>query len=228
MLQAHEVTQLYRIALCTRLVLAIRNCEFSRIKNGFPIIRRVHRMTPIGKDQQIMGVPCKPPGADEYFEYYANYISQVPEGNLVSIAEAQIAELRDFFREVSEAQSMVLHEPYTWTFKQVVGHLIDSDRVFADRMHRFASTDFQPLNDMDQDIYVENHDYVTPTIESLVEELLLCRQANVLLLRRLKPESWDNRGVASNHSVSVRALAYMQVGHITYHLKILKRRLGKV
>ncbi len=183
-------------------------------------------MTTLSKEPVLDSVPVAPPTEDEYFEYYANYISQVPAGNLVAIAEAQIIEIRDFFRNLTEPQSVILHPPYTWTIKQVVGHLIDADRVFADRLHKFASADFQPLNGMEQDPYVENQDYVTPTLASLVEELVLCRQANILLMRRLKSGAWVHRGIASDHPISVRALAYIQVGHITYHLKILRKRLG--
>jgi hypothetical protein len=174
----------------------------------------------------VQSIPTSPPRDSEYFEYYGTYVSQVPEGNLISLAEAQIDELKLFFERVTEAQATVLHAPYTWTIKQVVGHLIDADRFFADRLHRFASRDFQPLNSMDQDIYVANLDYQSPSLASLVEELGLCRLSNVLLLRRLPPGAWDQCGIASDHPITVRALAYIQVGHITYHLKILRKRLS--
>ena len=177
-------------------------------------------------DSGVAGVPCKPPAATEYFRFYATYVQQVPEGDLVSLAEAQIAETVSLFQEVTEEQAVILHAPYTWTIKQVVGHMIDADRVFADRMHRFASADFQSLNGMDQNLYVDNHDYETPTLKALMEELILSRRANVLLMRRLRADSWDNRGIASDHEITVRALAYIQVGHITYHLNIIKKRLG--
>lgn len=144
----------------------------------------------------------------------------------MAIAQAQVIEIRDFFQKVPESQSVILHAPYKWTTKQVVGHLIDADRVFADRMHKFAAADFQPLNGMEQEPYVENQDFNTPTLSALVEELLLCREANILLMRRMKSTAWDHRGIASEKPVTVRALAYIQVGHITYHLKILRKRLG--
>jgi hypothetical protein len=182
----------------------------------------------IMNSEVIAHVPTTPPNSDEYFEYYHSYVSQVPEGNLITLAEAQIAEIEAFFRNVAEEQAVVLHAPYTWTIKQVVGHLIDTDRVFADRLHRFAAEDFQPLNGMEQNLYVESLDYQTPTLASLVEELLHCRKANVLLLRRLPVTAWDQSGVASDNPITVRALAYIQVGHITYHLKILRKRLGVV
>jgi hypothetical protein len=172
------------------------------------------------------GIPNKPPAADEYFEYYAAYVSQVPEGDLVALAEKQIDEIETFFQKVTSEQADVLHAPYTWTIKQVVGHMIDTDRVFADRLHRFACKDFQDLNGMDQDLYVASLDYSIPSLTSLVEELLLCRRANLHLLRRLPAAAWDQRGIASGHPITVRALAYIQAGHITYHLKILRKRLG--
>ncbi|HQR06877.1 MAG TPA: DinB family protein [Gemmatales bacterium] len=168
-----------------------------------------------------------PPGIDEYFEYYHNYIKQVPDGDYHSLLVGQIAELRSVLGDVNENDAMKLHSPYTWTLKQVIGHLIDGERIFADRLHRFASGDFQELPGMDQDPYIINHDYLSPTLSALLEELIHLRQANVLLLRRIKPEAWDHRGVASNHPVTVRALAYILVGHINHHLTIVRKRLDQ-
>jgi DinB superfamily len=166
------------------------------------------------------------PTTDEYFEYYATYINQVPDGDILQLAERQVSEMREFLGGISEAESMVVHPPYTWTIKQVVGHMIDAERIFADRLHRISSGDPQPQPGMDQDPYVANHDYEEPTLQVLLEELLLCRQANLLLIRRLKPTAWDVRGVASGYTFTVRALVWILVGHITHHLKIVRKRIG--
>ena len=169
----------------------------------------------------------RPPKPDEYFQYYGKYVSQVPPGDLLALAEAQVPELRQFFSSVAERDAVICHTPCTWTIRQVVGHMIDAERVFADRLHRFASGDLQPIPGIDQDVYVAGSDYETPALQSLVEELLLCRQANVLLLHRIKPEAWDHRGVASDHPVTVRALAWILVGHINHHMRIVRTRLGR-
>ncbi len=171
-------------------------------------------------------VATRAPEPDEYSEFYSTYIQLVPKGDLLELAHSQIGKLRDFFEGVSEQDASRLHAPYSWTIKQVVGHLIDAERIFGNRLHRFASGDLQALPGMDQNPYIENQDYETPSLQVLVDELLFCRQANLLLMRRLKRQAWDNRGVASDHPVTVRALAYILVGHINYHLQIVRKRLA--
>jgi hypothetical protein len=167
------------------------------------------------------------PTKDEYFEYYETYVSKVPDGKCLSMLESQIAELHDLFGSVSEAEASVLHPPYTWTLKQLVGHLIDAERIFADRLHRFSCGETQPQPGMDQDPYVTNHDYETPTLKALVDELAFCRRANRLLVQRLKPTHGDFRGTASGYTFSVRALIWILVGHIQHHLLIVRKRLGQ-
>lgn len=166
------------------------------------------------------------PERDEFFEYYLTYIRLVPDGQCSALMESQVDQLREFFLAVSEEQASIVHAPYSWTIKQVVGHLIDAERIFAERLHHIAFNDLQPLNGMDQDQYVANADYITPSLQALVSELLLCRQANLLLVHRIKSSAWDNRGVASGYEVTARALAWMMVGHIMHHQRIIERRLA--
>jgi hypothetical protein len=166
------------------------------------------------------------PDKSEYFDYYDTYVQNVPEGDLLENASTQVLELQEFFASMPEVQSNVLHAPFTWTIKQVVGHMIDTERIFANRLHRFACGDFQPESGMDQDVYVRNCNYEAPSLASLVDEWRFLRLANVLLMQRLTPSAWGNIGVASEHKVSVRALGYMLVGHVAYHMKIVRSRIA--
>lgn len=166
------------------------------------------------------------PKPDEAFEFYSTYLRLVPNGNLFEMATDQIADLVRLSQSLSEDLASMVHSPYQWTIKQVIGHMIDTERIFAGRLHRFACGDFQPLPGMDQEPYVANCDYSTPSIGDLIAELCDLRRANVRLMKRLKPDQWDHRGVASGHPVTVRALGYMMVGHITYHMQIIDKRLG--
>jgi uncharacterized damage-inducible protein DinB len=167
------------------------------------------------------------PQPDEFAEFYKNYIKKIPDGKCAALLESQIDELREFFRNVSETQATTIHASYTWTIKQVIGHLIDGERVFSDRLLRFSSGEQQPQPGFDQDFYVTQQDYETPTLSALVEELLHCRQANLLLIRRLKPSAFDLRGVASGYECTVRALVWMLVGHIAHHMNIVRQRLAQ-
>lgn len=169
----------------------------------------------------------RPPHPDEYFEYYRGYIQLVPAGGLWDLLAQQVDEVPALFAGVSDSAASVPHPPYTWTLKQVVGHLIDAERIFANRLHRFAAGDFQALPGMEQDPYIAHQDFESPPLIDLIDELVHCRQANLLLIRRTKPQAWDYRGVASGHPITVRALAYILAGHIRHHLQIVRKRLGR-
>lgn len=166
------------------------------------------------------------PAAAEYAEYYHTYISRfLPEDFLVAF-EAQIAELNSLFGDLSDEEVSCLHEPYTWTLKQLMGHLIDCERIFSTRLLRIAAGDETPIPGMDQNIYVDNLDYESVTMSDLLSEFEHLRRSNVLLARRLTPESLENTGTASDFPVSAKANLFILGGHVVYHVEIARRRLG--
>ena len=165
------------------------------------------------------------PKTDEYNEFYAGYVQHVPDGDLFQQLESQIREVRDCFTGKSESEFSKLHPPYTWTLKQVVGHLIDAEKLFGWRAHRFGCGDETPLPGMNQNPYVDALDYQSIEMEALVDELDFARKANISFLRRLAPEDWDRIGTADGNPITVRALAYILVGHINHHFAIVRKRL---
>jgi DinB superfamily len=176
----------------------------------------------------ITSVSCsnlRVPGIDEYNAYYGNYIKLVPEGDIALLAANQIEELSQLLGRLTGPFASELHAPYTWTIKQVCGHMIDTERIFADRAHRFSAAEPQSLPGFDQDVYVANQDFATPMLRSLLDELLHCRRANVLFMQRIPSGVWDRRGVASDNPITVRALAYCLVGHVSHHAKIIRKRI---
>jgi hypothetical protein len=166
------------------------------------------------------------PGKDEYAEFYGVYIGKVPDGDIVEQFKSQIGEFRSVLDGIDEPSAGVLHEPYTWTIKQVVGHLIDAERVFGYRAHRFACGDVRPILGMEQNPWVDNMDYETPTLAELTDELEYSRRANHSFFKRIAPAAWDRKGEADGKAITVRALAYCMVGHVTYHLDIIQSRLS--
>lgn len=162
------------------------------------------------------------PEANEYGTFHADYVSRVPETDIVAALKAQRQDTLSFLRSLSEQQSLELKGTNAWAIKQVVEHLCDAERVFAYRALRFSRGDQTALASFKQDDYVANGRANESTLESLVEQYDLLRQATILLAESMTPEMMQRRGIASGTEVSVRALFYVTVGHDRRHLEIMK------
>jgi hypothetical protein len=167
------------------------------------------------------------PAPSEYAENYRSYLDLVPEEDIGAMLESSLADAVELFRGVSEAESRVRHQPYTWSVKQVVGHLIDSERIFAYRALRFARGDATPLPSFDENAYAESAGSDQVPWATLVAEFEAARRSHLALFGNLSPEAWQRTGIASDNMVSVLALAYIIVGHQRHHVSILRRRLGR-
>ena len=116
-----------------------------------------------------------------------------------------------------------------WSLAEVVGHVIDAERVFAHRLFCISRGEKQPQPGFDEKDYIAASTYDSRTLASLLDEFELVRGANLAVVENLSAEQWSRRGVASDAEVTVRALAYMAAGHFDHHASIIKERyLGKV
>jgi hypothetical protein len=167
-----------------------------------------------------------PPDPDEYHEYYETYISKADSDNFFQAFEEQPQELRHLLDDLEPGEDNRLHEPYTWTLKQLMGHLIDCERVFSNRLLRIAVGDQTPIPGIEQNMYVAKIDYEPTNMTDLLDEFEHLRAANVLMVKRLSPESLSQMGTASDNPVSAKANLYILAGHVVYHLDIIKRRLA--
>ncbi|HUN07780.1 MAG TPA: DinB family protein [Aggregatilineales bacterium] len=165
----------------------------------------------------------QPPKSDEYAEFYAGYIQRVPPvSGFFTLMTAQPGELKALVHGVTEAQASTPHKSGEWSIKEVLGHINDTERVFAYRALRIARGDQTPLAGFDQDAYVRHTDFNQRTVNDLINEFAGQRQANVWCFKPLTEAEIDRRGTASNHPVSVRALLYMLVGHVLHHMESLR------
>ena len=167
-----------------------------------------------------------PPKPDEYHEYYEAYISKADSDNFFQAFEQQPQELREVLGNLEPGEDNCLHEPYTWTLKQVMGHLIDCERVFSNRLMRIAIGDETPIPGIEQNMYVANVDYEAADMSDLLDEFEHLRAANILMVKRLSPESLSRMGTASDNPVSAKANLFILAGHVVYHLDIIKKRLA--
>lgn len=170
--------------------------------------------------------PFQAPADSEYDEYYGTYVSLVNAESFADDLRVQPQQLRDALENLTEEECLTLHDPYTWTLKQVVGHLIDCERIFSVRLYRIAAGDQTPQPGFEQNSYVDNLDYQRVSMKALLNEFDHLRQSNILLADRLSPETLARTGTASDCPISARACLYILVGHVEYHLRIVKKRLG--
>lgn len=166
------------------------------------------------------------PAANEYAPSYANYVALATEGDLLAALSTQLDEMLALLRNLPEETANTRHAPYTWSIKQVVGHLTDADREFGHRAHRFSRNDPTPLPGFDEVAYTNNAPFDASRLGDLLDEFEHVRRGNLLMFRRMPAEAWTRTGVASNNPVSVRALAYVILGHTRHHLNILHKRLA--
>jgi hypothetical protein len=180
-------------------------------------------MTPDDAEMISIGRPAP----SEYAPYYGNYISKVTGEDVLATLETQGRDAEALLRSIPESQACALHPPYTWTIKQVVGHVIDAERVFAYRALRFARNDTQPLPGFDENAYVPAGRFERLSMAQLVDEFAAVRRATILLFRHLPDDCWQRQGVASGSPMSVRAAAYTIAGHVNHHLAIVRQRVGR-
>jgi uncharacterized damage-inducible protein DinB len=164
------------------------------------------------------------PGANEYAPYYGKYISLVPEGDVVATLSRQLDDTVALLRGLTEEQAESRYAPDKWSVKEVVGHIIDTERIFGHRAFRFARNDQTPLPGYEQDDYVRAGEFSKRSLADLVQEFEHVRRANLYLLRSLNETAWLRRGTASENEVSVRALAYILAGHESHHVEIIRTR----
>jgi uncharacterized damage-inducible protein DinB len=164
------------------------------------------------------------PQPTEYAPYYEKYIALVPEGDIVATLSRQLDDTLSLLRSLTEAQGDSRYAPGKWSIKELVGHVIDGERIFAHRALRFARNDQTPLPGFEQDDYVRAGNFGNRRLSDLADEFEQVRRATLSLLRSLDDEAWLRRGAANDTEVSVRALAYILAGHETHHKQILRER----
>lgn len=163
------------------------------------------------------------PQPDEYPPFASVYVGHVETTDVIGLLTEQRDSTFHLFSNMSEEQAMHAYAPGKWTLKQVLGHMIDTERTFAYRAFVFSRNNIE-LPGFDQDIYVNNTDFNSRTIQDLALEFAAVRESNLYLYRSFTEDQLLRKGVASGNPVSVRGLVYMTAGHELHHLKLIRER----
>lgn len=156
--------------------------------------------------------------------YYFTYINKVPDGDVAARLKSQIQDSLDLLEPLDETQAAHRYEPGKWSVKDVVGHLVDTERVFAARALHFARRDPSPLPGMEQNDYAREAEADSRTLKSLISEWEAVRLSTVALFQGMPVEFWPRRGKASGKEFTAGSLAWIIAGHELHHREVLKER----
>jgi len=164
------------------------------------------------------------PDQSDYAPYYANYIKLAEGEDILKILNDQSKITQDVLNSFSEHKGNYRYTDGKWTVKEVVGHLLDTERVFAYRALCIARGEKKSLPGIEQDDYVKEGNFNRRELFELNYEFRLLRESNLLLFRSFTSEMLLKRGFASEASVTVLAILFIIAGHEKHHIKVLREK----
>jgi hypothetical protein len=164
------------------------------------------------------------PTPDEHAAFYAGYVARVPDGDLIATLERAGASMLALLRAVPREREQHRYAPGKWSIRELVGHCVDAERVFAYRTLAFARGDAHPLPGFDEQEWARASNAGERPLAELCADWEGVRAATVRLLRGLDGAALDRVGNASGWPVTVRALAWIIAGHAAHHRAVLEER----
>jgi uncharacterized damage-inducible protein DinB len=160
----------------------------------------------------------------EYAPSYAAYIKLLEDVNLIEELEISLHEFIKFVQNIPIDKFDYRYAEGKWTIKEIIQHLIDTERIFSYRAMRISRNDKTPLPSFEENDYVDNTNANERNLQVLLTEMALVRQSTIALFKSFSDEQLTRMGVASNNPVSVRAIGFSTIGHQKHHQKIFQER----
>ncbi|UQD57056.1 DinB family protein [Flavobacterium sp. K5-23] len=160
----------------------------------------------------------------EYAPYYAGYIQILENVNLMEELEICLHEFIKFVQDIPMDKFDFRYAEGKWTIKDIIQHLIDTERVFSYRAMRISRNDLTPLPGFEENDYVDNAFANKRSLQELLTEMAVVRQSTLSLFKSFSQEQLERIGTASNCEVSVRAIGFIIIGHQKHHQKVFKER----
>lgn len=164
------------------------------------------------------------PSQGDYSTYYETYIKLIEGDDILRILNDQSKKTQDILNSFSEHKGNYRYADGKWTVKEIVGHLMDSERVFAYRAMCIARGEKKSLPGFEQDDYVKEGNFNRRELFDLNYEFRLLRESNLLLFRSFTPEMLKLKGFANETSVTVLAILFIIAGHEKHHMKVLREK----
>jgi DinB superfamily len=172
----------------------------------------------------MLTLPSVP--AEEAAPFYKDFLAAFPDGRVGTHLQTQVVELEDLCAGLTESGAMFRYGEGKWTIKEVIGHLLDTERVFAYRLLRISRGDVTELPGFDATVYAPEGQFNLRDVHGLVSEFRLQRVSTLALVEGIPPAAWPRVGIAGGFRTSARAVVYIILGHTAHHLSLLRERYG--
>ena len=159
-------------------------------------------------------------------EYSKTYIRKVKKTDFIAVLQQSLAKNLAKLQTLTETQWDSQYATDKWTVKEVLIHILDTERIFAYRALRISRNDKLPLQGFEQNDYVHFYEVAHRSPASLIEEYELLRRSTIVLFKNMSTEMLDRMGTASGGPFSALALGFMIAGHEIHHWDILEERYG--
>ncbi|CAN5433970.1 DinB family protein [soil metagenome] len=165
-----------------------------------------------------------PPSTDSYAPYFETYIGKLRGKDPVKLLESSVLELKVFLSEVPDEKEDFRYAEGKWSVKEVVGHIIDTERIMCTRALCIARGEKQSLPGFDENEYVKTAGFDKRSLYDLSHEFGFVRESTISLFKTLREEDLDRKGLANNNPVTARAILYIIAGHHEHHMNVLRER----
>lgn len=164
------------------------------------------------------------PEKTDYVPYFQQYIDLVHDDNIIEFLENQLRLAVSFYDRLDEWKIDYRYAHGKWSIKEVILHILDTERIFNYRALRFARKDITPLPGFEQDDYIKNTDWTYYPIKSIIEEYELTRKYTIVLFNNMTEEMLQQSGISNELNLSVRAIPFIIAGHEIHHLNVIESK----
>ena len=161
---------------------------------------------------------------DEYGSFYQTYIDICDNKELVEGLSLNLDKTRDLFQSVPLDRHEFRYADGKWTIKDILQHLIDTERIFIYRALRFSRNDTTELPGYEHNDYVPESNANKREFNDLIIEFNFVRQSTVLLFKSFEEDMLMRTGFANNNAMSVRAIGFIIAGHCNHHCQVIRER----
>jgi len=162
---------------------------------------------------------------NEYHRFYKTYINRADTSkSVVENLQSSFDEALTFFKRIPSEKHLYSYAEGKWTLKELLEHIIDAERIFTTRALRFARKDKTDLPGFEENIYVANANSNKRDFNELVEEFSAVRKSTLLMFANFSEDVLLHIGTIDGNEITVRAIGYVNSGHLLHHINIIKER----